>query len=73
MSAMSPRLSGERNVMPIGKPMALSHSLRRTSIGTSTRVRATVTFPVEVLDGCGNWRAEPVRVFVAVGAPAKSS
>ena len=48
VSVMSPCLSVDRNaVAPIGKPMALSHSPRRTSIGTSTRARSMVTFAVK--------------------------
>jgi len=44
VSMMSPRLSVERNAAaPIGKPSAFTHSPRRTSIGTSTVARPTVT------------------------------
>jgi hypothetical protein len=53
---MSPRVSVERNaVAPIGKPMALSHSPRRTSIGTSTRARLILTLPAKT-GGVGSVR-----------------
>jgi hypothetical protein len=45
-SVMSPRLSVERNAFaPIGKPMAFRHPAAEDEHRTSTRVRATVTFP----------------------------
>ena len=45
VSVISPRLSVDRNaVARILKPIAFSHSPRRTSIGTLTVARPTVTF-----------------------------